>query len=299
MKKTMKILSILLAAALLCLVFVACGEDKPLEYSGGALATANVGTAYTANIGTATGEGEPTITYAFKEGSNLPAGLTLAPDGKISGTPTVVANNHKFTVEATANGFITAEAEFSITVMAAGVNLYTFEAALTDLDNVSGGGLSGNPAGKNMIVKGASAADTISNINGTHAFVGSLHKMGVTITYNFNSTAAATGKLKLSIGEDLAGAIHSWGPSQFEIKVNDIVVTYTPFELYRESASTLIDFELHEIGTINLLSGANTITLSVKANEYYNGATGGPALDCIQIETTAELSWVPKTTNLA
>lgn len=282
------------------LVFVACGSNGTLTYSGGAVKNGNIGTEYYSNeVATATGEGSPSVSYKLKD-STLPKGLSLSTDGIISGTPTETAEAVKFTVVASASGFDDAEAEFTISILAAGMNSYTFEAALTDLDNVSGGGLSGNPIGKGMIVKGAAAANAISEYNGVKAFVGSMHKAGVSISYTITSDAAVEGKLKLSIGEDLAGAIHNWGPQQFEIKVNNgEAMSYTSFELYRPTASTLIEFELGDIGNINLIDGDNTITLTVLANTYYNGGTGGPALDCIQIETSAGLTWSPRTDNMS
>ena len=60
-------------------------EGAELSYSATALPDATTGEPYRQDIGTATGM--PEITYSLKEGSSLPAGLTLSAEGLLSGRP--------------------------------------------------------------------------------------------------------------------------------------------------------------------------------------------------------------------
>lgn len=62
------------------------------------------------------GEVLPEIIYSLKSGSALPEGLTLTPDGRISGTPTKECSSYEFTVQASADGYRSVEATFSISV---------------------------------------------------------------------------------------------------------------------------------------------------------------------------------------
>ena len=92
-------------------------EKAEISYTGTTLSDARVDTAYEADVATATGA--KGISYALKSGSSLPAGLTLSPEGKITGTPTTAANAAKFTIVASADGAESAEAEFTLNVLGA------------------------------------------------------------------------------------------------------------------------------------------------------------------------------------
>ena len=81
---------------------------KLSQYIGDVLPNGAYMFPYSASVATAQiGERYPEYTdsdvkYTLAEGSNpLPAGLTLAEDGTISGTPTAMVSNHKITVKAT------------------------------------------------------------------------------------------------------------------------------------------------------------------------------------------------------
>ena len=78
-----------------------------------------VGTAYEQTLAAT---GDATITWTLDSG-NLPAGLTLAADGKISGTPSV-ANTYTFTVKAT-NGAGSDTKSYTVTIAPADATTYT------------------------------------------------------------------------------------------------------------------------------------------------------------------------------
>lgn len=88
--------------------------DDSVSYQAKTLATARVTKAYYGSVATATGGDN--ITYSLKEGSTLPAGLSLTAAGNIVGTPSAVVTDHKFTVVAKAPYYTEKEAEFTISV---------------------------------------------------------------------------------------------------------------------------------------------------------------------------------------
>ena len=94
--------------------FVLDIEGAKLSYAASALPNAKTNEAYSQDIGTATGM--LTITYSLKEGSELPAGLTLSEEGVLSGIPTQAIENASFTVVASAQGCDPVEATFTLTV---------------------------------------------------------------------------------------------------------------------------------------------------------------------------------------
>ena len=93
-------------------VTITVAKAGTLTFAAGSLAEATIGTAYTAAAGTATGADN--VIYSA---TGLPAGLTMAADGTISGTP---EESGTFTVKvsAWAEGFDTATAELTLTVKA-------------------------------------------------------------------------------------------------------------------------------------------------------------------------------------
>lgn len=110
-----------------------------LVYPAMLLDDAAAGTPYEIYVNNIQGAGE--ATYALKEGSSLPEGLTLSSDGIISGTP-AKAGNYTFTIVATSGG-ISDEATFSLFVAG---------------DIVEGGGCAGALSGGNALLIGGALA---------------------------------------------------------------------------------------------------------------------------------------------
>ena len=84
-----------------------------LNYTSTELTSGKEGQEYSSSVDTAQGAG--TINYALKEGSSLPAGLTLSANGQISGTPTK-AGVYTFSVVASADGKAGDETTFTLYV---------------------------------------------------------------------------------------------------------------------------------------------------------------------------------------
>jgi hypothetical protein len=155
---------------------------------------------------------------------------------------------------------------------------YKFEAEYTYMADVQGGGISGAAAGVNMITESANASNGF--------FVGSLHSTKSKLTFKINATAACTATLRVVLGNEIGAMTMS--PNTFEIKVNDVEVNYTAFNLPGKGNTTT--FDTYKIGDISLNQGENIITFAIvnknNANEYLNGSAGGPLFDCITLKTS-------------
>ena len=88
--------------------------DDCISFESENLEVAKITKSYYGSVANATGS--ENITYSLKQGSTLPNGLTLTPQGSIVGTPNVVVTDHKFTVVASAPYCVDKEAEFTISV---------------------------------------------------------------------------------------------------------------------------------------------------------------------------------------
>jgi hypothetical protein len=80
------------------------------------LPAGNIGLAYSQRITATGGTGSGTFTFSLANGSVLPAGLTLNPNGTISGTPRGPAGTFNFVVRATDSLGQTADVAYAMTV---------------------------------------------------------------------------------------------------------------------------------------------------------------------------------------
>jgi hypothetical protein len=106
----------------------------PLTYTGRTLPNGQVDEAYLddgspVSVGTATGSDD--ITYTIRAGDRLPNGLTMLPNGIITGTPEEVVTNHRFTVIASDDEGVHRDtpANFFITITA--LPALTFQTSAT------------------------------------------------------------------------------------------------------------------------------------------------------------------------
>ena len=99
-------------------------DNKPVDhFIGSVLNPAVVGLNYNGSVATATissemfpGVSNSEIVYSLSEGSKLPAGLSLDDKGNISGVPEAEANNFRFSVKATYDGY-SKTATFTISIV--------------------------------------------------------------------------------------------------------------------------------------------------------------------------------------
>lgn len=85
-----------------------------LAFSGNTLAMGKYGESYLDRVTLA--ESDKQVNYRLKEGSVLPDGLQLTKQGYITGTPTKVVTDYKFTVVAEADFASAQEADYVITI---------------------------------------------------------------------------------------------------------------------------------------------------------------------------------------
>lgn len=89
-------------------------EKGAIAYQTKALEDAKVGEPYVQNVGIATGMSS--ITYSVKEGTALPAGLSMTEKGEISGIPETAAETAEITIVASAKGCDSVEATFTLKI---------------------------------------------------------------------------------------------------------------------------------------------------------------------------------------
>lgn len=254
---------------------------------------ATVGEAYTASVASKEAPADLTITYKVADGTRLPAGLTLAADGTLSGTPTASARAASFGVTATAEGYSPATASVSIAIKDREVTVANgrLEAEYIDLTGKSGGGYSGSANQEEMVQKDA------DNGASNGYYVGYTHSAG-TYEFKFKASAAATGvKLEIGLGSELPDAVFT--SDVFGIMVNGKEIAHDPFKPV-SNGTAVGKFETFTVGNIDLVEGDNVITLVVKANTLMKGtSTGGPSIDFIQVTTSSTISWTPCLYNVA
>lgn len=170
-------------------------------------------------------------------------------------------------------------------------NEFTFEAEYTDVDGLVGAGSSNAAEGTDMILSATNAS------NGY--YIGFTHKKGLTITFEINSDKAATANLKIGLTPAEGMQAIKISPSTFIVKVNGSAVTYSEQNVKDNNTSmNKRQFKKYDIGTVNLVAGKNTVTLTIGENDYVNGKSGGPSIDAIFLTTEASLTWTPVTDNI-
>jgi len=170
-----------------------------------------VGEAYTANVATA--KGAEGITYAIKEGSNLPTGLRLE-DGAIKGTPTATYTG-SFIVVASATGYNDAEARFTLNIVLPSIFYPSSELA----------------GGKVGITYTASVANvTVPNkgvkymrISGDETFPDGLELNGTTGAITGTPKAAGTFNFKVRATAD----DYNYDDAEFTIEIVQLALSYT------------------------------------------------------------------------
>lgn len=168
---------------------------------------------------------------------------------------------------------------------------FTFEAEYTDVDGLVGAGSSNSAEGTDMILPAANAS------NGY--YIGFTHKKGLTITFVINSDKAATANLKIGLTPAEGMNSIKIAPATFIVKVNGTAVNYSEQNVVDNNTNmNKRQFKKYDAGTVNLVAGENTITLTIGDNDYVNGKAGGPSIDALYLTTEAALTWEPYEDNI-
>ncbi len=158
---------------------------EPVTISTASLGSGTTGAAYSAQLAAAGGDGS----YSWSWVTTLPAGLSLSPDGAITGTPTT-AGTSSFTVRV-ASGGLTATKALSI-VVAAPVAVSTSSLA---------GGVVGTAYSAQLAATGG----------------------GTPYSWSLESGSSLPAGLSLSSGGAISGAPSAAGTSTFTVKATDSV----------------------------------------------------------------------------
>lgn len=178
-----------------------------------------------------------------------------------------------------------------------GSSTFIMEAEYTDLEGVEGGGNSVEKSGFDMIYGDGTSQEINSYGWSSGYFVAYTHKADVKLTFDFESDSAVdNATLVIRMASEMGAT--SFGPDEFEIKVNGAEIDYDP--VYLLSYGTLEEMRFVDNTITNkmaLKAGSNTITLRVKTNNLTGAGTIGPIIDCVKITSKANLSWTPLVDN--
>lgn len=247
------------------------------------------------------------ITFSMEEddAAKLKAeyGLEVTPEGLVTGTPTKSVKSMNFEVTASSDDSTptTASMFFRIIEPLQAADGNKFEAEYTDLDGKQGTGYSGSPSNESLIQR-----EENLNISNGGLFVSYLHNTGITLEFVIYAAADTDANLSLSLGSELTNIALT--PSAFGITVYN--GTQEPSgsgtELQYGSVTvtgggamwTYAAFAEYSFGSVHLTKGYNVIQLQIRSNSFRDGATGGPGVDYLRLDTSTALTWSPCLYNL-
>mgnify|MGYP000860383226 CR=1 FL=1 len=158
---------------------IACNT---LALTPGALAPAQQGVPYAQMLGVTNGAG--TVNFALANGSALPAGMTLAGNGLLSGTPTAAAVSGSFNVTATDANGCTGTQNYQLTVGCPTITLAALPSATAG--SAYAANLSASPAGGNYQFSSANLPGWLT-LTANGALSGTPPAAG-TVNFNVNVT---------------------------------------------------------------------------------------------------------------
>ncbi len=171
---------------------------------------------------------------------------------------------------------------------------YVMEAEYIDLDNVSGSGISDSKSGVAVIFGDGTDAQKALGW-GEGYYVTSSYSTAFSLTFKVTADKAATATLVLRVGSEIGNI--SMSSKDFSVKVNGTEVNYSNMSIMGSDGLDKMTFYDKPVGTINLVKGENTITLSTNENTLRNGQLGGPMIDSIKLTTTAGVTFTEKKDN--
>ena len=175
-----------------------------------------------------------------------------------------------------------------------GVKTFTLEAEYVDLDNVQGAGISSDQGGVEMIYGNGSDEKKGKGWSNGY-YVGYTYSTNLTLNFVFEADAEATAAIVVRLGSEL-GAL-SLDPTTFAVKLNGEAISYQTMYIETSLMENMKFYDKTVTTNATLKAGTNTISLVVLSNTFKNGSTGGPMIDCVKLETTAGITWQPKTDN--
>ena len=195
--------------------------------------------------------------------------------------------------------------EDDLTIYAQWQHTYIFEAEYVDLAGKTGAGWSGGAVGTAMIVKDTITEDPNlgTNANASNGYYLSyLYAYGLYIDFEITSDRATDAILILRLSAEQKDPFVITD-DEYLITVNDQKVNYgviTIFGAYAALQQRKLPFEDVVSIPIQLEEGLNVIRLRTNNQNSMGGTmdSTAPLLDCIKLDTVANLSWNPILSNL-
>ena len=243
------------------------------------------------------------ITYSMEEKDAAALkeeyGLTVTPEGFVTGVPKKVVKTMNFKVTASAEGFTsrTVTVYFRINEPLQAPKDGRFEAEYVDLTGKQGTGYSASPTGENLI-------DKTNGSTSNGAFINYMHNDTITLEFVIYAEDAVQAPLYISAGSEMGNA--KFTPSSLGIYTyegNTLTGTKKTVDYGSVTVSggnqIYTGFKEYAFGTVNLVKGWNIIQIAVHTNTLRDGNIGGPGVDYIRVDTSVSLKWVPCTYNMS
>jgi len=249
------------------------GKNETPEWFtvSGTLGTLNDGqdaTNLTTQQVSATDAESDSLTYSLKAGSSLPAGLSIATNGTISGTPDTVATQTttNFILKVT-DGTSVAERQYAITVNAPSISFTTASGTIGTVDD----GDRGSPSLSAVTATGSSGSLTYSVVTGSEpsgltlgangSFTGTLDAVNTQTTSTFTVRATLTNG-DITVTED----------REFSVTVNPPTFSFTTAS---GSIGTIFDStrSSYSLSSVTGTASSGTVAYSITVGSEPAGLT--------------------------
>lgn len=187
-----------------------------------------------------------------------------------------------------------------LTLYAYWTHNYVFEAEYTNLEDLVGNGFSGTATGTNMILHDNSGNAKASN----GYYVSYLYVDGISLEFDLVSDAAVSdAKIILRLSAEVKDITITSATYQIQVNndilgYNDIAFTNVPTGGFSSDIKPFADYTIAT--DVSLAKGTNKVLLTTTNNVAMAGTMSAtaPMVDCLKIQTQANLSWTPLTDNI-
>lgn len=240
-----------------------------------------------------------TVTLVYNYEGAPENGYYYAEKGAVSGGPEAPTRdgygfNGWYTDAACTTAFSFARPITGDTTIYAGwKEQLVMEAEYIDFTGMSGPGYSGNSTGTDMI--GWDRSGDLEASNGY--YVSYLYRQGITLTFNFNSSAAVT-DADIVIRITAERFDQAFSSANYTVSLNGSALPWNEVSIAGSQDPAFIDVT---IGTqLTLKEGANTIELITNNSTPIGGtmSASAPMVDCIKVASSATLTWEPILSNI-
>lgn len=171
------------------------------------------------------------------------------------------------------------------------VKEYVMEAEYIDLTNARGAGLSSDQSGVDMIYgEGTAAQKELGWSNGY--YIGYTYTSQTKLDFVFTASEASSATFILRLGSELGDL--NITADDMELSVNSTPLKYNSIYVTGSESMAVMKFYDKTVATnVQINKGQNTFSLAIKDNKLGSGGgrTGGPTIDCLKLQSKAELTW--------